>query len=532
MHNILRRGAETIVLAAILAGCGGGGDTPSPANVQGGLAPRTLSASSGTPQPYPIPPDAWRAPAKLLPASGNYVYLASDAGDYIGRGQTYLYDGSAAVLGVTGSGYSVRMSVAGDQKWNGEIRLPNSLPGLSTGYFPDLTRAPFADPAIGGLDWSGEGRGCNRIMGWAIIDKITIVDNVVTELDARFQQHCEGNLSALRGQVHWTRANADGVPPGGPQPIPRDLWRADASAVPASGNYVYLNSAPGDYIGSGRNYLYTSATANLGVSASNGLADVSVTGDKNWRGSFKAMNSLTQLQVGYYPGLSRYPFHNTLKGGLDWSGDGRGCNTLKGWFVVDAVTYSGSQLTALDLRFEQHCEGNAAALRGQIRWRADELGTAPGPVNPPPADLWRPGTGFTPPAGNYVYLVSDSGDYIGQGRTQLYTPGNTSIVPQLNLTAGFGLSVGGYFGTFVGMQGLTQLKPGYYADLQRYPFHNPVKGGLDFSGNGRGCNTLKGWFVVDSVTYELGAIKSIDLRFEQHCEGGIPALRGVIHWQG
>ena len=39
-----------------------------------------------------------------------------------------------------------------------------------------------------------------------------------------------------------------------------------------------------------------------------------------------------------------------------------------GWFVVDAVTYVGDTLTAIDLRFEQHCEGHAPALRGEIHW--------------------------------------------------------------------------------------------------------------------------------------------------------------------
>jgi hypothetical protein len=80
------------------------------------------------------------------------------------------------------------------------------------------------------------------------------------------------------------------------------------------------------------------------------------------------------------------------------------------------------------------------------------------------------------------------------------------------------------------MNTLTQLQPGYYPGLQRYPFHNPALGGLDWYGQGRGCNTLQGWFVVDSVTYIGGALAAIDLRFEQHCQGITPALHGAIHW--
>jgi hypothetical protein len=89
---------------------------------------------------------------------------------------------------------------------------------------------------------------------------------------------------------------------------------------------------------------------------------------------------------------------------------------------------------------------------------------------------------------------------------------------------------GSWYGDFEGMSSISELQPGYYGNLQRYPFHNPVRGGLSWSGQGRGCNTLTGWFVIDSITYSAGNLASIDLRFEQHCEGGTPALRGQVHW--
>src|SRR5579859_5470273 len=49
----------------------------------------------------------------------------------------------------------------------------------------------------------------------------------------------------------------------------------------------------------------------------------------------------------------------------------------------------------------------------------------PGPVYPVPDSLWRPT--ITPGPGNYVYLKSDSGDYVGAGQTNLYTPGSAPI---------------------------------------------------------------------------------------------------------
>ena len=186
----------------------------------------------------------------------------------------------------------------------------------------------------------------------------------------------------------------------------------------------------------------------------------------------------------------------------------------------------------LDLRFEQHCEGGGPALRGKVHWLAGEVTSAPGPQSPP-AGLWSPPAGSTPASGNYVYLHSDSGDYIGQGRTELYTASDTTM-NLFTRSGGLGFSLqraqSYWSGDFQAMNGLTQLQPGYYGSLQRYPFHNPVRGGLSWSGEGRGCNTLTGWFVVDSITYLGGTISSLDLRFEQRCEGGASALRGKIHW--
>ena len=83
---------------------------------------------------------------------------------------------------------------------------------------------------------------------------------------------------------------------------------------------------------------------------------------------------------------------------------------------------------------------------------------------------------------------------------------------------------------FKAMDGLARLQPGYYGIVKRYPFHNPRRGGMSFGMDSRGCNTLTGWFMVDSVTYQDSRLASIDLRFAQHCESGVSALRGRIRW--
>lgn len=297
-------------------------------------------------------------------------------------------------------------------------------------------------------------------------------------------------------------------------------------------NYVNLQSDQGDYIGAGQNYSYTQANARISVSATGGHLSVTITGDQDWRGDFVVPSNLNQLKPGYYDNLKRYPFHDPEQGGLNWSGEGRGSNNLTGWFAVDKATYVNGVLTEIDLRFEQHSEGRAPALHGQIHWEADDPTVPPGPVNPPPAELWKPAPDSTPSSGNYIYLQSDIGDYIGAGLTYTYTQSNALISisetgGQLSVTITGDQQWSGYFQT---MDTLGQLQPGYYGDLRRYPFHNPVKGGLNWLGEGRGSNTLTGWFVVDNVTYFNNVLTAIDLRFEQHSEGMAPALHGQIHW--
>lgn len=295
-------------------------------------------------------------------------------------------------------------------------------------------------------------------------------------------------------------------------------------------SYVKLQSDAGDYIGGGKSYEYTPANATLEVSASGAHLTVMIQGDQNWRGDFQLPSTLNTLQAGTYSNLSRYPFNSASVGGLSWDGDGRGCNTLTATLVIDHVTYDGTNLTGIDLHFDQHCEGVAAALHGTIHWKAGDPTQVAGPVNPIPTTLWRPSVSL-PASGNYVYLTSDVGDYIGQGGTFLYTPSNATITAT---SSGGHLNVVvnsyDWDGDFQTMNSLTQLQAGYYPNLLRYPFDNPVRGGLSWSGMGRGCNTLTGWFAVDAVSYTGTLLTSIDLRFEQHCEGGGPALHGAIHW--
>jgi hypothetical protein len=131
------------------------------------------------------------------------------------------------------------------------------------------------------------------------------------------------------------------------------------------------------------------------------------------------------------------------------------------------------------------------------------------------------------------WMVSDPGDYIGQGLTYKYDPSNAniSISGDTNVVH-MALSGNGgdwWYADFAAPPGEI-LAPGAYLNAARYPFQGSSPG-LSVSGNGRGCNTLTGKFLVTTVKYDLDQVPIyFGVKFEQHCEGADPALRGILEY--
>jgi hypothetical protein len=131
-------------------------------------------------------------------------------------------------------------------------------------------------------------------------------------------------------------------------------------------------------------------------------------------------------------------------------------------------------------------------------------------------------------------MTGDSGDYITGGRTYTY---DTAAGDALSIQAdddlrGVYLSISGARGDWWSMDLNAplgkQLTPGTYPNATRAPFSG-AGAGIDVSGNGRGCNTIEGSFVVAEAVYgPHGYVEKLDATFEQHCEGGDSALRGRV----
>lgn len=260
--------------------------------------------------------------------------------------------------------------------------------------------------------------------------------NVLSAFWATFEQHCEGGTTAARGEIRFNADTALYVMPPSDlwamrgQAIQFDLSATDtrgllpaltASGVPAGASFVdhqdgtgsfawpagspdtativlsfhalspdgrvadgrtvlhvygdnrfLMSSEPGDYIGGGRDYHYDESNATFRVltNSQNGVSLNITSGDDWWYLDFSAPGGVP-LQTGNYLGATRFPFNGSGPG-LDISGNGRGCNTLTGQFVVYDIGYGpGNVLQRFWATFEQHCEGGPAALRGEIKIGGD-----------------------------------------------------------------------------------------------------------------------------------------------------------------
>lgn len=302
-------------------------------------------------------------PEPIDPRAPNYVRLVSDPGDYVGAGLSYRYTQADAVISVVGAGRYLEVTVDGDQYWVGRFELPNTLTELRDGTYTGLGRVPVQVASVGGMSWSGEARTCGGLTASLTLANVTYAGNLITGFDLLFEQRCVFATSALRGVVHW-RKDDPTRPPGPVQPPPATLWRPPAGAVPATGDYVYLQGEPGERLIGGQTltFLETTTPITLGTSGS----PVVVAVDR-FVGEFTPMETLARLEAGYYPDVLIISRQNPTRGGIDWGFTNGGCSRATGWFVVDRVVYAGSTPTALELRFEQRCDGATAALRGAMR---------------------------------------------------------------------------------------------------------------------------------------------------------------------
>jgi hypothetical protein len=229
------------------------------------------------------------------------------------------------------------------------------------------------------------------------------------------------------------------------------------------------------------------------------------TADEQWAVNLAAPRG-EQLRPGIYRNAEGAATRTGRSPGLDVYGDGRGCNEVYGQFSVNQIeTDTSGAITVLDATYTQHCESaDAPALKGVIKYHAYPL--------------------------SYAY-TSDAGDYIGQGVAQTHQ-GATSTFSLRSYGDGVQYDVSGkreYWTAQLTPPDGEQFEAGHTYQAERS--HGASVAGLDVFGDGRGCNTVTGEITVTRLARgDDGAIKAFAATFVQHCEGGVPALHGTIHY--
>ena len=130
---------------------------------------------------------------------------------------------------------------------------------------------------------------------------------------------------------------------------------------------------PSDYIGLGGTYSFRSPRGTLLMSGGHdNYASywVEVPGASYWTGDFMTPRGGRVLRPGAYEEARRATFNDAAPG-MDIGGDHRGCNDLRGRYTIHELERAPDGfITAFHVTFEQHCEFEEPAIRGEFRFKA------------------------------------------------------------------------------------------------------------------------------------------------------------------
>lgn len=187
-----------------------------------------------------------------VPTSGTFLYVLSQPGDHVGQGIEALYRPADSIfkgadLVPNSTGFR-KLVYSGPMLW--DVTFGTGANVLSVGQYSVLSSATYGGPymSVGGIG------GCGSYSGEFDVNALSFSDaGDLLLFDASFEQHCDGASAALFGRIRIEQ----------PAPTPGVTLPAGAIAIPSTGNFLYLNSEPGDYIGAGLEQLFTATTPTL-----------------------------------------------------------------------------------------------------------------------------------------------------------------------------------------------------------------------------------------------------------------------------
>jgi hypothetical protein len=132
-----------------------------------------------------------------------FIKLESDAGDFIGGGQTFNYTAANSTLQVNYSGNHLYVTVLG--QWTGDFQLPGNAATLKNGTYAGAVLYPSADATKPAMRWSAPFRECSSATGTFTLQNVRYAADQLRDFDVAFEQHCNGAAPALHGTIHVRR---------------------------------------------------------------------------------------------------------------------------------------------------------------------------------------------------------------------------------------------------------------------------------------------------------------------------------------
>ena len=137
--------------------------------------------------------------------------------------------------------------------------------------------------------------------------------------------------------------------------------------------YIAYSSATGEFIGLGKDKVFTANDGDFTTKVINGIVSIDFKGKttfgESWNLEFAAPGN-GKLTLGKYDKAERCAFHDKTRPGLEFTGSGRGCNKIAGNFNIENILYSGDELKILylDATFVQYCDEKAFPLFGRVHY--------------------------------------------------------------------------------------------------------------------------------------------------------------------
>jgi hypothetical protein len=216
-----------------------------------------------------------------------------------------------------------------------------------------------------GISLSVGSTSCSAIGEFDIDELVFAPTGELLVLQVTFEEYCDSGPLPRFG-----RMRVEAPAPRSPIVLP-----TRSITPPTSGNFLYVNSQPGDFAGQGGESLFRAAdstiTSSLSTSGDYLSGWVYQAPDGNyprWWYVRIAAPPGQALAPGSYVGAAIADYRQSGEPGLEVTGSGGQCSTVLGRFDVEEMTFwSNGDVRTFQATFEQHCNYSTAALFGRFR---------------------------------------------------------------------------------------------------------------------------------------------------------------------